>query len=166
MKTILTSVCGNCHSRGVGGGIRGAVMSAAGLVSFNSRKRDLWMLLFCLESEMGFFLGGGGCSGGWLTTSGSERIYRQTEAACLFTRLPLILCINPRLISWPMPNHAHSPTTYSGKTSVKFPFVTQFQCLSSPFRSVGVHPFVQLYYWCRRGHNRKSSPQSNKQFEL
>lgn len=32
-------------------------MSAAGLASFSSRKRDLWMLLFCLESEM-LFLGG------------------------------------------------------------------------------------------------------------
>lgn len=60
MKTIPTTVCGNCHSRVRGGG---AVMSAAGLASFNSRKRDLWMLLFRLESEMGFFWGEAAAAG-------------------------------------------------------------------------------------------------------
>lgn len=84
MKTILTSVCGNCHSRGVGGGIRGAVMSAAGLVSFNSRKRDLWMLLFCLESEMGFFfLGGGAAAAGSQLQEVKEYTDKQRQRVCL-----------------------------------------------------------------------------------
>lgn len=127
---------------GVGGGDRGAVMSAAGLASFNSRKRDPWMPLFCLESEMFFW-------GGWRVVQKRPahdfRKWKNTqtnrEAACLFTRLPLLLCIYPCLISSPMPNHTHSSSTYPGKTSVERSFVTQFHCLSSPFLSVGIRLF-------------------------
>lgn len=144
MKTIQAAVCGNHHSRGWR--IRGPVVSAAGLASFNSRKRDLPMLLFCFESEI--FLGGWRwCSSGRLTAARSERIYSQTERqrACL-------PCISPRL---------KSPITFKGKTNIKLLFVTHFQCVSLPFLSVGIRSIALLHYWCRQGRNRKSPKATN-----
>lgn len=96
MKTILTTVCGNCHSRGGGGG-SGELWCLAWPLSTPG---NVTSECCCFALSLRCFFGGGEgwCRGGRLTTSGSERIYRQTERQRVC--LPASLCSSASSHTW------------------------------------------------------------------